>query len=1278
MKKLSTILISFIILSSIALADDFFGPTMLPGMGEVSFLEVDDNDNIYAGMWGGGLYISQDDGVTWSKINSLDAEFLTDMEIIGSNFYITSFDMGVYVSNNRGASWTENNNGLDLLKTKAITVLENGEMFVGTYGKGVYYSSGTGSEWQETNLGLFFRDINTLEYNMQGFVLAGTNGGGVYMTRDTGKTWIESNTGMLSDFVNDMVVDRSTGELFAATSGNGVRFSANGGISWSVYKTDGIHPYVESITLNEGKEIIGGTKRSGIYYYDDVVWFEWRRSNFLTGGFTAIAKNSDGVLFAAKADNEIIFSENDGRNWLNRGQIPEAERLELYPYGESSILASKRSGEILISRDYGETWQTNNSVSSQATSFAIDSLGNYRLGTGTGLYVSLNEGGAWTRTAFADTLVAGITVGPDGQIFLAWNYQEFNNDGERTRNDNELVVSGNQGLTWSATDADYPEAPTYIRHFNNQEIVMFIDASDSLIYNKSNGLGAWILVDGYNGLGMDVDFLAPNSFYVATQENVFKTTNQGQSWIEYNIGINNEDNTNATYILALKNTEMYVVARFLESVFIYDGIYRSYLDEDGFLAWDTISNSVNYNSYDNFEKDDSGNIYLYNGSVLYKAINRDNMVAPNLIRPLGGDPLELRPSFEWNTVELADMYELQVSSDENFTFIREHVVLADTNYTMVNELDFNDEFFWRVRAKVHDAVGPWAIGNAKTQLQTPILVSPVNDSLGVAVFADLLWEEVQDADAYRVQVAEDDEFNSIIFSDDNVLDVTVTTSQLAGLTDYFWRVQAFNQEGQSFWSEAWRFRTILGPPTLISPEDSTVGLEPNVEFVWTEVTEAINHAIQIADNQQFTDPVYDGMTETMTTHSIANLDYNTTYFWRVNSTNQDGTSDWGTPWRFRTAYEPVVLTAPENGERAANVDVLIDWEDHPDGAFYRLQISETESFDGSLLYDDMVLGESEFDPTELTLNNNQDYFWRVRLEMEDQNGLWSEEWTFRTRLSRPILRSPANNSQNQPTSLETLWTAVNNIDNYLLQVARDIDFNDLIFSQDDVTQNSYLFTELEPNTQYYWRVRASNEDGLSLWSETWTFTTGANIPELIAPENFAENVGTDIEFRWSDLPNTDSYHIVIATDNQFNNIFDENTEINALRYEVENLQTETTYFWRLRANLIEGGESPWSQIWTFNTGDGTSVIEQIIAETISIYPNPAEEALTVSFVNIGVNQSNVSIIDLSGRKVLDLGSQILSDGVNEFNINVSDLNTGVYFLYIDSQEFNFSKKFSVK
>ena len=65
-----------------------------------------------------------------------------------------------------------------------------------------------------------------------------------------------------------------------------------------------------------------------------------------------------------------------------------------------------------------------------------------------------------------------------------------------------------------------------------------------------------------------------------------------------------------------------------------------------------------------------------------------------------------------------------------------------------------------------------------------------------------------------------------------------------------------------------------------------------------------------------------------------------------------------------------------------------------------------------------------------------------------------------------------------------------------------------------------------------------------------------------------------------------------------------------------------------------------------------------------LYPNPATNN-TVLAINLGKSdRAKISVVDVMGREVLNLGEYNLNSGDNNININTTSLTNGVYFVRI--------------
>jgi len=88
------------------------------------------------------------------------------------------------------------------------------------------------------------------------------------------------------------------------------------------------------------------------------------------------------------------------------------------------------------------------------------------------------------------------------------------------------------------------------------------------------------------------------------------------------------------------------------------------------------------------------------------------------------------------------------------------------------------------------------------------------------------------------------------------------------------------------------------------------------------------------------------------------------------------------------------------------------------------------------------------------------------------------------------LLSPANNITGMAPSLRLEWEPSINAESYILQVATDTGFGNLIANQ-ELTETTYFLNSLTPEHNYYWRVLPKNRCATATTSTVYNFQTGA-------------------------------------------------------------------------------------------------------------------------------------------------------------------------------------------
>ena len=117
-------------------------------------------------------------------------------------------------------------------------------------------------------------------------------------------------------------------------------------------------------------------------------------------------------------------------------------------------------------------------------------------------------------------------------------------------------------------------------------------------------------------------------------------------------------------------------------------------------------------------------------------------------------------------------------------------------------------------------------------------------------------------------------------------------------------------------------------PASISPKDSEiVNQNAAVKLVWGTRGIVQTYHLQVSTNASFTNLVVDNSGLTSTSFKMGSVGKNTTYYWRINSTNTAGTSGWSNPVSFSAAAPFIRVLSPNGGEQIhAGSTYIVRWQ----------------------------------------------------------------------------------------------------------------------------------------------------------------------------------------------------------------------------------------------------------------------------------------------------------------------------------------------------------------
>ena len=299
------------------------------------------------------------------------------------------------------------------------------------------------------------------------------------------------------------------------------------------------------------------------------------------------------------------------------------------------------------------------------------------------------------------------------------------------------------------------------------------------------------------------------------------------------------------------------------------------------------------------------------------------------------------------------------------------------------------------------------------------------------------------------------------------------------------------------------------------------------------------------------------------------------------------------------------------------------------------------------------------DEVSLTATANEKYAF-INWTVEGEEVYTENNYTFTVEGARNLVANFAiiatpSNLKAEATSISEInltWDTVENALSYNVYQGDELLAN--------VTETTLTVDGLEPNTEYCFSVTAVRNETESDKSEeacAKTFDLPITTPSNLKAE--ATSI-SEINLTWDTVENALSYNVYQGAELLAN--------VTETTLTVDNLEPNTEYCFSVAAvrNETESDKSEEACAKTF--GDG---IEEL-ASSINIYPNPVDNEL---FLATELRVEEIAIYDVYGRTTTVYGLQT-TDFVH--SIDVADLEAGVYFVNIKTENGNIVKRFVKK
>ncbi|MBX7043256.1 MAG: T9SS type A sorting domain-containing protein [Ignavibacteria bacterium] len=300
----------------------------------------------------GKVFRSEDNGITWTEFsNGLPLSNITSMMIGSGEIFATLYGAGLYSSANNGETWSDQNQGFEGREVNSFVEAVD-QHIACTNDSRLFRTNEEEFDWSESVNGLTGASKNRVCVNNSVLFCAASDN--VYRSNDLGNSW--NAIGPVSANYIDMAV---SGSFVFVITYNKLYRTSNNGSSWELSQSGIPSSYQFAHISSTGAEVFV-TGSYSVYRSTNsgVNWNAITPPDPYAFYINQFARCGD-ALYASSESLGLLKSINDGNNWT---------RIDLgYGSGASySVLSHQcklfvgHENGISYSYDNGRTWQLMN------------------------------------------------------------------------------------------------------------------------------------------------------------------------------------------------------------------------------------------------------------------------------------------------------------------------------------------------------------------------------------------------------------------------------------------------------------------------------------------------------------------------------------------------------------------------------------------------------------------------------------------------------------------------------------------------------------------------------------------------------------------------------------------------------------------------------------------------------------------------------------------------------------------------------------------------------
>ncbi len=575
------------------------------------------------------------------------------------------------------------------------------------------------------------------------------------------------------------------------------------------------------------------------------------------------------------------------------------------------------------------------------------------------------------------------------------------------------------------------------------------------------------------------------------------------------------------------------------------------------------------------------------------------------------------PKLDWSDAPGVLKYSIALAETEAALESAIPVIVEKSEYIVVPAVANNGTRFWHVRSlDANSSPGSWgptwsfSVGVPKVTLVSPVDAFEFKD--GVPTFE---WSSVDGASIYRIQIAQDKLFTTVVMTDSRLASTKFTPKfALANNTTYYWRVSEKTVDGTwSSYCDPLSFKVAWAATITLSAPANKAALTVAPLLEWGQVASAASYEVQMADTEA---GLATASTSKTTTASLQLTFVNAgSTYWRVRPLTSNGLAGlWSSAWYFTASYSATLsLTAPADASSSSSSKPLLDWGTLADAKSYQIQIATSSTVLATATPITVVAPTTAYQ-TAVSFADASTAYWRVRaVNANGVTSAWGATWSVKIAIPMPALSSPGNAATGQIAQPVLSWTAITGAQSYSLQLSTKSDFSEIITAKAGITTTSYTpVTALNAGTVYYWRVAQKDVDGvIGSYSTAYSFTVAwTQTLTVVDPKDAASVKTTTPTLSWSAVVGASSYEIQMA-DTSAGITTATAVPVATNSYVIpatSSVPNGSIRYWRVRPINVDKAEGNWGTTWSFTVSISVGITVSPSMDsfpTVAIYGVPS-------------------------------------------------------------------------